>query len=175
MHVELRDEHQWLARLAGDWTYEMEAEAGPGEPPIEDRGTESVRSLDGVWMMAEARGTTPEGVPATSIMTLGYDPGRERFVGTFIGSMMTHLWIYEGRQDASGVLTLDTEGPSFTGDGGMAKYRDTIQFESGDHRVQTSSYQREDGTWHQFMTVHYRRAPARGSPGAGGAGETTRP
>ena len=45
-------------------------------------------------------------------MTLGYDPVQKRFVGTFIGSMMTHMWIYNGTLDAAGkVLTLDTEGP----------------------------------------------------------------
>ena len=38
----------------------------------------------------------PDGGPATMIMTLGYDPAKKRFVGTFIGSMMTNLWVYEG-------------------------------------------------------------------------------
>ena len=34
------------------------------------------------------------------IMTLGYDPQKKRFVGTLIGSMMTHLWVYDGALDA---------------------------------------------------------------------------
>jgi hypothetical protein len=136
----------------------MEAEAEPGQPPIRDTGSESVRSLDGVWVICEASGTTPGGDKATSVMTLGYDPDRGRFVGTFVGSMMTYLWIYEGELDpADDVLTLDAEGPSFTGEG-MMKYRDSVRFESDGHRVQTSSYQREDGTWHSFMTIHYRRS-----------------
>jgi hypothetical protein len=157
MLVEPRKEHQWLGRMAGEWTYEMEAEGEPGEPPIKDSGTESVRSLGGVWVMCEAHGAMPDGSDVTSIMTLGYDPERGRFVGTFIGSMMTYLWIYEGGLDPAGkVLTLDAEGPAYTGEG-MMRYRDTIEFESDDHRVQTSSYQRGDGGWHRFMTTHYRR------------------
>jgi surface antigen len=109
--------------------------------------------------MCEARGTTPDGGGATSIMTLGFDPDRGRFTGTFVASMMTHLWIYEGELDAAGsVLTLDTEGPAYTGEG-MMKYRDTIELRGDDHRVQTSSYQREDGSWNSFMTTHYRRNP----------------
>jgi hypothetical protein len=56
------------------------------------------------------------------------------------------------------VLTLSTEGPSYTGDGSMAKYRDTIQLRGDDERVHTSSYQQADGAWHRFMTVTYRRA-----------------
>lgn len=158
MPVEPQKEHQWLGRMAGEWTYEMEAEAEPGEPPIKDSGTESVRSLGGIWVMCEASGVTPEGDDATSIMSLGYDPERGRFIGTFISSMMTYLWTYEGELDAAGsVLTLDAEGPAYTGEG-MMKYRDTIEFRNDDHRVQRSSYQDADGGWHEFMTTHYRRA-----------------
>jgi len=41
------------------------------------------------------------------MMTLGYDPQKKRYLGTWIGSMMSHLWVYEVELDASGsVLTL---------------------------------------------------------------------
>lgn len=151
------DPQQWLARLAGEWTYEMEAEATPGEEPIRDSGPERVRAL-GSWMLCEAEGRTPEGVTATSLMTLGWDPERQRVVGTFISSMMTYLWLYDGQFDADGrVLTLEAEGPSYEVEGTTAKYRDTIEFTGDDHRVQTSSYLRPDGTWHSFMTMNFRR------------------
>ena len=152
-------EQQWLQRLAGDWTWEMEAEGGPGEPPIRDAGSEFVRSLDGVWMMAESRGQVPGGDgESTSVQTLGYDPARGRFVGTFVSSMMTHLWVYDGELDAERrVLSLHAEGPSYTEDGQMAMYRDTIEFRGDDERVHTSGYQDAGGAFHQFMTVTYRR------------------
>jgi hypothetical protein len=38
----------------------------------------------------------PGGGAATMFLTLGYDPQRERYVGTWIGSMMTHLWGVRG-------------------------------------------------------------------------------
>jgi hypothetical protein len=152
------EQHRWLGRLVGEWTWEMEAEAEPGQPPITDSGSESVRSL-GVWVIFEAGGTTPQGDDASSIMSIGYDPERGRFQGTFLSSMMTYLWIYEGTLDAAeNVLTLNAEGPSYTEEGKMAKYRDTIELRGDDHRVHTSSYQRQDGGWHPFMTTHYRRA-----------------
>ena len=91
-------------------------------------------------------------------MTLGYDPQRRRFVGTFIGSMMTHLWVYDGVLDAAEkVLTLDTEGPDMAVEGKIAKYKDVIEFKSDDHRVLTSHVLGDDGKWHGFMTAHYRR------------------
>jgi hypothetical protein len=100
----------------------------------------------------------PDGGQGRTVMTLGYDPAKKKFVGTFIGSMMTNLWVYEGGLDASGkVLTLDAEGPSFTDPTKMAKYKDTVEIVSPDHRTLSSRFQAEDGTWHHFMTAHYRR------------------
>ncbi len=49
MTIEPQKEHQWLQKLVGEWTYESEAEMGPGKPAEKFKGTESVRSLDGKW------------------------------------------------------------------------------------------------------------------------------
>jgi hypothetical protein len=158
MHVEPQTEHKWLDQLVGEWTYESEAIMGPGQPPLKGAGSESVRSIGGVWVQCEGDMVMPEGGPGTTIMTLGYDPARKRFVGTFIGSMMTFMWVYDGQLDAAGkALTLDAEGPSFTDLNKTAKYKDTIEILSPDHRTLSSQFQAEDGTWHRFMTAHYRR------------------
>ena len=80
----------------------------------------------------------PGGDFATNVMTLGYDTGRKRFVGSWIGSMMTHQWVYDGELDASErVLTLNSEGPSFSGDGSMSKYQDVIELKGKDVRTLT--------------------------------------
>ena len=158
MNIEPQKEHQWLQKLVGEWTYESEASMGPDKPTEKFAGTESVRSLGGVWILCEGRGEMPDGGSASSIMTLGFDPQKNRYVGTFIASMMTNLWVYEGQLDSGGkVLTLDTEGPSFSEDGKMAKYKDVIEIKSDDHRMLTSNVLGEDGKWHEFMTAHYRR------------------
>jgi Protein of unknown function (DUF1579) len=131
----------------------------PGKPPEKFTGAETVRSLGGVWVLCEGRGEMPGGGMGTTLMTLGYDPQKKHFVGTFVGSMMANLWIYDGSLDAAEkVLTLDSEGPSFTAEGMMAKYRDAIEFISDDRRVLTSNYLGDDGKWHEFMTANYRRA-----------------
>jgi hypothetical protein len=156
--IEPQKEHQWLQKLVGEWAYESEAVTQPGKPPEKFTGTESVRSLGGVWVLCEGRGEMPGGGMGTTLMTLGYDPQRKRFVGTFIGSMMTNLWVYEGKLDGeSKVLTLDSEGPSFTAEGKIAKYKDVMEVKSDDHRVFSSSFLGDDGKWHGFMTAHYRR------------------
>lgn len=158
MQTQPQKEHQWLQQLVGEWTSEAEAPMEPGKPPQTFTGTESVRSLGGLWMVAEGEGEMPGGGAMTTVMTLGYDPQKKRYVGTFIGSMMTHLWVYDGALDAGErVLTLDTEGPSMAGDGRITKYKDAIEFESHEHRVLTSQMLGEDGKWHPVMTANYRR------------------
>lgn len=151
-------EHDWLQKLVGDWTFETECSMGPDKPPETFAGRDSVRSLGGLWVLCEGSGEMPGGGTSTNIMTLGYDPAKQRFVGTFIASVMTHLWLYEGTLDAAGkVLTLEAEGPSFAGDGATAKYHDIIEWIDDNHRTLSSKVLGPDGTWTQFMTGHYRR------------------
>jgi hypothetical protein len=159
MPAEPQQEHQWLQKLVGEWTYEHELPAEPGKPAQKVTGTESVRSIGGLWVQAEGQGEMPcGGGAATTQMTLGYDPQRERYVGTWIGSMMTYLWVYDGELDAAErVLTLNADGPDFSTPGKLAKYQDVIEFKSDDHRVLTSRMLGDDGQWHQFMTADYYR------------------
>lgn len=158
MKTELQNEHQWLQKLVGEWTYETEASMGADQPSEKATGTESVRSLGGLWILAEGRGEMPGCGAATTIMTIGYDPQKQKFVGTWVGSMMSYLWVYDGELNTSEtILTLNSEGPSMPGENKMATYKDVIEFKSDDHRVMTSHTLGDDGQWHQFMTVNYRR------------------
>lgn len=156
--VQPQKEHQWLQKLVGEWTYESEASMGTDQPPVKWTGTETVRSLGELWFLAEGQGEMPDGDPATTLMTLGYDPKKQRYVGTWIGSMMTYLWQYDGELDAGEtVLTLNSDGPSMTDDEKLGKYKDAIEFKSDDHRVLTSHMLGDDGQWQHFMTTHYWR------------------
>lgn len=151
-------EHQWLQRLVGEWTYEGSGDMGPDQPPCKMSGTESVRSVGGLWIVGNGTGVMPDGAAATMVLTLGFDPARGKFLGTWIGSMMTHMWVYEGSLDASGrVLTLDTTGPSMADPNKTARYQDIIEIKSDDVRTLTSRALGDDGTWRQFMQAEYRR------------------
>jgi hypothetical protein len=158
MQTAPQKEHRWLEKLVGDWTYETDAPAEPGKPPEKLRGTERVRSLGGLWVQGEGQGEMPGGGQATTVITLGYDPQRKRYVGTWVGSMMAHLWVYDGELDSPGnVLTLASEGPSMTGDGTTARYRDVIELLGDDERLLKGYVQGGDGTWQPLMTVTYHR------------------
>ena len=159
MQVTKTKEHAWLQRLVGEWHGEGEANMGPGKPAERFEVDESVRAIGDVWVQGEGRGKTPDGAPSLTIVTLGFDPERKRFTGTFIGSMMTYLWIYDGELDpGERILTLNAEGPGMAGEGRMmVKYQDVVEPRSADHRILTSQMLMPDGTWNRFMTVHYRR------------------
>lgn len=169
MQTQAQDQHRWLHRLAGQWTSETRMPGPPGQPDQTLAGTESVRTLGDLWVVCEGRGDMPGGGTATMIMTLGYSPERQCHVGTWVGSMMTHLWVYEGSVDATGqVLTLESTGPAWTPEGQpiagkSARYRDVITFLSDDHRTLSSRVLGDDGQWSEpFMTVHYRRTASAG-------------
>jgi hypothetical protein len=159
MQTEPRKEHKWLERFIGEWTLEADAAAAETDKS-QGTWTERVRPLGDLWVLFEGNGEMPEGGAATTIMTLGYEANRQRFVGTWVGSMMDHLWVYDGTLDAAErVLTLDTEGPSFEPDAPAkrVRYKDVIELKSDDHRVLTSHKLGDDGEWQVFMTASYRR------------------
>ena len=162
MNPQQTAQHQWLQKFVGEWTYETEAHVIPGEPPMKFTGTESVRSIGGLWIQGEGKGTMPDGGPATMLITLGYDPNKGKFVGTFIASMMTYLWQYNDGTLDGNVLTLPTVGPADCGDPSstgskMANFRERVEFKSDDHRIFSSAIEGPDGEWKPVMTAHYRR------------------
>jgi len=158
METKPQEQHRWLQQFVGDWTMEGEADMGPGQPPHRSTGTETVRTLGDLWVICEGTSDMPGGGWGLMRMTLGYDPDRQVFVGNWVGSMMTLMWVYKGHLDGDQkVLTLDTEGPSFTGDGKTVRYQDVITRIDADTRTLHSQTLGEDGQWKRFMLVTYRR------------------
>ena len=150
-------QHQWLQQFVGSWETESEGSMGPDQPPMKCRGTMKTRMLGGFWVVNEMQGDIM-GTPMTGIQTIGYDSANKQYVGTWVDSMMNHMWKYEGTVDESGkILTLEAMGPNFMAEGKLAKFRDAYEFKSADHIVATSSMLRSDGKWIAFMTGNMRR------------------
>ncbi len=145
-----RTEHDFLERLVGTWDVTSDM---TGDRPW----VEVVRSLHGIWYLAEASGAVPGGGQATTVLSLGFDAGKGRYVGTWLGSMMDYLWFYEGEVEPDGrTLSLYTTGPACAGEG-MADYREQITLLDDDVRVFRSSIRQPDGSWRPFMQADYRR------------------
>lgn len=158
MHAEPTREHKWLQKFVGDWRYEMEASMEPGKPPEKMTGTETIRAFGEIWVQGTGTSQMLDGSPAETQITLGYDPLKKRIVGTWLGTMMAHLWVYDGELSADErTLTLNSEGPSMTEEGKRANYRDVFEFKNDDLRTLTAHVQGADGQWTQFMTMDYHR------------------
>lgn len=158
MQSEPVSQHRWLKQLVGEWTYEYECKMGPDQPVMKLTGREKVRMLGELWVIAESTGEMPDGGSMSSIMTVGFDPAKNRYVGSWVGSPMASMFVYEGQLDDSGkVLPLNTEGPSFTDPSKLARYQDVIEIVGDGKRTMTSQALGDDGKWTQFMQATYTR------------------
>jgi hypothetical protein len=146
-------EHKFLTQFVGDWTITTTYVMGPDQPNMTMTGEETVRALGELWMLGEGKNEH-----GTSLMTLGFDPKKNQFVGTFIASMMTHLWQYTGTLDATGkVLSLDARGPNMLDPDNHTDYVDTIEAVDADTRTLKSKAKGTDGQWVEFMWATYTR------------------
>lgn len=155
MFAKPQAEHQWLEKLIGDWTFEHECTMPDGTINSAP-GRMTCRSLGGMWLICESTGDS-NGSHWSSVMTIGFDPTQNQYVGTFIGSMMSNIWPYHGVLDPTGTrLPLESLGPKFSGTG-TCSYRDTIEIIDNDTWLFTSEFQDDDGNWAHFMSGKHTR------------------
>jgi len=150
-------DHEWLKQLVGEWDVQFKMYMQPDQPPAEFAGTDTVRALGNHWVVAETK-TTMMGAPYSGILSLGYNPLKKHFNGTWIDSFGGYLWVYKGTlNDIGDTLTLETEGPSLQAPDKTARYKEVIQFTGKDSRTFTSSFETEDGKWVKILTIEYRK------------------
>lgn len=168
MHTKPLWQHAWLKRFVGEWAFESRCSGGPGQPDIVSTGRERVRMVGDLWLVGESTADMPEahgGGTMNAIITIGFDPTKApggRFIGTWIGSPMTTMFLYEGELEGGEhgprrVLPLKTIGPSFVDPTKAAEYIDTVELHDDSTRILRSQTRGEDGQWQQFMQARYRR------------------
>jgi hypothetical protein len=82
----------------------------------------------------------------------------EGYVGTWVDSMTSYLWTYQGAVDDTGkVLTLETRGPCPQAPGKLSQFREVIEIKSADHRTFTSSMLQDDGKWTTLVNIQFWR------------------
>lgn len=151
------EDHQWLNKLVGEWNVESEMTMPGGESMV-SHGTESVKSLGGLWAFGEGHSQMPNGTPYDYYTTLGYDVSFKEYRGCWFGSMSSHLWQQTGTLSEDGkTMTLDCVGPNMEVDGETANYRDVIEIVDDNTRMMTSYGQDGQGEWQEFMKSTYRR------------------
>jgi len=94
--------HKLLASMAGSWITKTKAWMEPDKPPMEDTGTcEQKMLLDGRYLQQEYTGEMM-GSPFIGINLIGYDNHTKKYVSTWIDSMSTGIYFFEGTAGADG-------------------------------------------------------------------------
>lgn len=149
-------QHHWLKQLVGQWSIAASCTMPDGSNQ-QTTANESVRMLGEYFAVATLTGHMPGcDMEIETILTLGYDTDKQRFVGSWIGTPMPKLVIYEGSlSEDQSTLTLDCECPSFEDPTKTAQYQDIIIIKSDTQREFHSQIRQPDGSWNRFMSSYY--------------------
>lgn len=144
-------EHKWLEQFVGDWETTAKSEESPDVPSMTCEGTIKSQMLGGFWVVNRTTNKV-QGMEIEAVQSIGYDPKKKKYIGTYVDSVMSHMWIYEGTVDKTGkILTLEAEGPNMMEPGKTAMYRDIYEFKSKDEIIATAQYQDPSGNWVTMM------------------------
>jgi uncharacterized protein DUF1579 len=149
-------EHAGMARLEGTWDASVEVSVGsPGTPPQVSKGVETNRlCCGGLWLVSEfqsAAGAPPfEGHGIT-----GFDPGRKKYISTWVDTDLTTPMVSEGVYDAAG-RTLTMRG-STQSRGKTLLWRTVEVWKDDDTRQFTMFMRGPDGKEAPSMNIRYTR------------------
>jgi len=94
--------HKLLARMAGTWNVRSTCKMDPAGPPVESTGISVQRMiLDGRFLQQEFSGDMM-GSPFSGIGFAGYDNHTGKYVSTWMDSMGTGIYYFEGTAGADG-------------------------------------------------------------------------
>ncbi len=94
--------HKLLASMVGSWNTKTKSWMEPKKPPMESTGTcEQKMLLDGRFLQQECTGDMM-GEPFTGIGVTGYDNHTKKYVTTWMDSMGTGIYFFEGTASADG-------------------------------------------------------------------------
>jgi len=114
-------QHEALKYFEGTWDATAKFMTEPGKPMAESKGSEKAELiLGGFWLSFEYKGEMM-GMSFTGRGTMGYDQQKQKYVGTWIDSMKSGLFLSEGKADEQfKVFTMmaqgycDSEGKAIT-------------------------------------------------------------
>jgi hypothetical protein len=148
-------EHAFLKKFVGRWEtrWETTAEfpANSGQPSIVWKSVMEAKMLGELWMIAEMDGDMM-GTRMNAIITLGFDGKKKKYLGTWVDSIMNHMWHYEGMVEGN-TITLNAKGPNFNSPGKETDFQDVYTFKTDDQMEIRSRMKGEDGKWVTFMTA----------------------
>lgn len=103
-------EHAHLQKMVGKWKASNKMMMGEGAAPMVSEGTEEIMSIcNGMFISTAYKSGAP--MPFEGHGIEGFDTMKKRYVGTWVDSMGSGVYSYEGSMDAKGVMTYTMVGP----------------------------------------------------------------
>lgn len=146
------EEHKEIMKGVGEWegTLTMSMPGAPAEPI---KATETVTAIGEFWTQGKFQ-CDFMGQPFMGSGTTGYDPAKKKFVGTWIDSMTTEMFIMEGTMDPkTKVLTMNWEAPSMA-TGERVPHRMETVFKGDSY---TSTFFQGEDKGEQTMVIAMKR------------------
>ncbi|MFO0984581.1 MAG: DUF1579 domain-containing protein [Planctomycetota bacterium] len=150
--------HGYLKAQVGTWDATVKMMM-PGAPPSEDHAVATNTMIGDLWLVEDFKGSFG-GMPFSGRGITGYDSHKNKYVGTWVDSMVDYLIVVEGTADATGkVRTITYEAPSQTGPG-MEKHRDVTELKDNDTILLSMYTTGADGKEAMTMQITYKRRKA---------------
>ena len=131
--------HRLLAGLTGTWTVSNRVWMEPGSPPVEGSGTcEQKMILGGRYLLQEYTFVDEmPGETVTAFNLVAFDNHTGRYVSTWIDSMSTGIYYFEGTGSADGKIISQecsyddpVKGPCIWRSVATIKDNDTLEYET---------------------------------------------
>ncbi len=94
--------HKALGSMAGTWNAKMRSWMDPGQPPVESTGVSETKMIFGGRFLQMDYEGDMMGRPFTGLGVTGYDNHTKKYVSTWIDSMGTAIFFFEGTGSTDG-------------------------------------------------------------------------
>jgi hypothetical protein len=143
-------EHDLLKKGAGTWDASIESTGPDGKKSV-STGVETRRMMTGgLWMISDFKGTFG-GQPFEGHGVTGFDPGKKKYIGTWVDTMSAGVNTMEETYDA-GKKTM-----SGTMEGPEGKMKMSTEYKDENTEVFTMYMTGPDGKDAPMMTITYKR------------------
>ena len=144
--------HAILKKDAGTWDAEIKMWTAPGTEPMVSKGTDVGEMFGEFWVMSKFSGSVM-GMEFEGRSTLGYDPEKKKYVGTWCDTMTPTMSFMEGTYDES----TKTMTMKMTGGNGMGK---NVTVYKDDNTREFTMYMLQPGTEDEYvkqMEITYKK------------------
>ena len=145
------ENHEFLAKMAGEWTYTQKGWMDPTQEPTVSEGKTSAKMIMGGRYLDQYMSGTAWGMPFEGQEIMGYDNLTGKFRSHWIDNMGTGFLISEGTLEGN-TLTMIGTAPSMMSDG-MDTYKMVTVVESEDSHSMTMYMVSPDGEEMKAMEI----------------------